>query len=526
MKLTLPPRVSPAQFGAAIKAFEGVVGKDWVMASDADRDAYADIYAPGSEEEWPASAAVAPASAEEVQAIVRLANAHKTPLWPISRGKNLGYGANAPRMPGSVVLDLGRMNRIFEVDPVLGYCVIEPGVGFFDLYDHIQREKLPLWMSVPGNAWGSVLGNALDHGIGYTPYGLHARNICGMEVVLPDGDMIRTNMGAMANNKAAHLFPFGFGPSWDQMFTQSNMGIVTKAGMWLMPAPASVLGLSIDIPKAEDIGWVIDTLAPLKISGVIDQSIFIPSWLGKVVLMGQRKDFWDKPGAIPENRVQGILTEHKLGYWHVSLRLYGDETLNKARAEIIRKAFAPHISTPFAEEWWHPGDPIVSVDPTMGVPSAVALQMGDWVGGRGAHMGFSPVVPATSAHVLDQMKRSRKIIADHDVDFYASFTIGGRFANNINMLMYDRDNPEQVANMRKLFDALVRDAAANGYGEYRTHLGWMDSVANTFDFNNHAQRRINERVKDALDPNGILAPGKQGVWPAVYRDLANKEQRA
>jgi 4-cresol dehydrogenase (hydroxylating) len=161
----------------------------------------------------------------------------------------------------------------------------------------------------------------------------------------------------------------------------------------------------------------------------------------------------------------------------------------------------------------------------MGVPSAVALQMGDWVGGRGAHMGFSPVVPATSAHVMDQLRRSRKIIADHDVDFYASFTMGGRFCNNINMLMYDRDNPEQVANMRKLFDALVRDAAANGYGEYRTHLGWMDQVANTFDFNNHAQRRLNERVKDALDPNGILAPGKQGVWPGAYRDQASKEQR-
>jgi 4-cresol dehydrogenase (hydroxylating) flavoprotein subunit len=525
VKLNLPPRISPAQFASAVKAFEGVVSKDWVMASDADRDAYSDIYAPGPESEWPASAAVAPASADEVQAIVRLANEHKTPLWPISRGKNLGYGANAPRMPGSIVLDLGRMNKIIEVDPALGYCVIEPGVGFFDLYEHIQREKLPLWMSVPGNAWGSVLGNALDHGIGYTPYGLHARNICGMEVVLPNGDLVRTNMGAMKGNKAAHLFPFSFGPSWDQMFTQSNMGIVTKAGLWMQPAPESVLGLSIEIPKEEDIGWVIDTLAPLKISGLIDQSIFVPSWLGKMVLKGQRRDFYDKPGAIPEARVQELLKEHKLGYWHVLVRLYGEESVNKAKAEIVKKAFAKHIKTPMAEEWWRTGDPIIAVDPTMGAPSAVALQMGDWVGGRGAHMGFSPVVPATSKHVLDQLRRSRKIIADHDTDFYASFTIGGRFANNINMLMYDRDNAKQTANMRKLFDALVRDAAANGYGEYRTHIGWMDQVASTFDFNDHAMRKLNEKVKDALDPNGILAPGKQGVWPAAYRDQANERQR-
>ena len=144
MKLTLPPRVSAASFQQALAGFERVVGKGWVLATDEDRDAYADIYAPGSENEWPASAAIAPASVEEIQAIVRLANEYKTPLWPTSRGKNLGYGASAPRMPGTIVLDLGRMNRILELDVGLGYCVIEPGVGFFDLYEHLQREKAPL----------------------------------------------------------------------------------------------------------------------------------------------------------------------------------------------------------------------------------------------------------------------------------------------------------------------------------------------------------------------------------------------
>jgi 4-cresol dehydrogenase (hydroxylating) len=92
--------------------------------------------------------------------------------------------------------------------------------------------------------------------------------------------------------------------------------------------------------------------------------------------------------------------------------------------------------------------------------------------------------------------------------------------------MYDRDNDTQVANMRRLFDALIDQTASAGYGEYRTHLGWMDKVNHSYDFNNGAQRRLNERVKDAIDPNGILAPGKQGVWPSAYRNMASKGGKA
>jgi 4-cresol dehydrogenase (hydroxylating) len=235
-----------------------------------------------------------------------------------------------------------------------------------------------------------------------------------------------------------------------------------------------------------------------------------------MVLKGQRKDFWDKPGAIPDWRVAELLKQYKLGYWQVALRLYGEEPVVKARAEVVKAAMKRHLDAAPVENWWRTGDPIGQYETTMGVPSAVPLQMSDWIGGRGAHMGFSPVVPATGKHVMDQLKRSRKIIADHDVDFYASFTIGGRFANNINMLMYDRDQPEMVANMRKLFDALIAETAKAGYAEYRTHLGWMDPVADTFGFNNQALRRMTETVKNALDPNGVIAPGKQGIWPAAY----------
>jgi FAD/FMN-containing dehydrogenase len=126
-----------------------------------------------------------------------------------------GYGGAAPRVRGAVVIDLGRrMNRILDIDPDDCTCLVEPGVTYFALYEEIQARGLKhLWVDVPDIGGGSILGNALDRGVGYTPYGDHWMMHSGMEVVLPTGEVIRTGMGALPGNNSWQLFPYGFGPT-------------------------------------------------------------------------------------------------------------------------------------------------------------------------------------------------------------------------------------------------------------------------------------------------------------------------
>ena len=516
-----PPNLTPAAFARALSAFAGAVGAQWVRSSEEDRGTYIDPYALGDGLNHATSAAVAPASVEEVQAIIRLANEHRVPLWPTARGKNLGYGWASPVMPGTVVLDLGRMNRILDVDTKFGHCLIEPGVGFYDLYNFLQENRIPLWMSIPGNAWGSVMGNALERGLGYTPYGDHASKICGMEVVLPSGELMRTGMGAMAGSKSWQAYQHGFGPSWDQALVQSNFGVVTKMGLWLMPEPEMTLRAKVELPNADDIEWAIDELHQLRLNNVVDHNFVFGNYLHDAAVLSQRSDWYDGPGALPDAVAEKIMAHYDIGWWKFSLSLFGQEGVVKAKEQIVRKAIEPHLGKPLEFVEWHRGEPIEQS--AAGRPSAVALQIVNWRGGRGGHMGFSPVMPPDGALARKQFRAMKTRFEEFGLDYYTSFTMGHRHINNVNLLLYDRDDADLVARTRSLFNTLIADAKASGYGEYRTHLDFMNPVAASFDFNGGVMARFNETVKNAIDPNGIIAPGKNGIWPTAYKPVGKGE---
>jgi FAD/FMN-containing dehydrogenase len=277
--MQVPPGVSSELFSQALKQFEDAIGKEWVFTSDEDMNLYRDAYSPfwHEEQDRVPSAAVAPVSVEQVQKIVRIANGHRIPLWTISTGRNLAYGGASPALSGSVMLDLKRMNRILEVNDKNHYALVEPGVSYFDLYSYIQEHKLNVWIDPADPGWGSPVGNSLERGGGRTPMRDHFAAVCGMEVVLANGDVVRTGMGALPGSKTWQQYKYGFGPSVDGIFSQSNFGVVTKMGIWLMPAPEAYRDGRVMVPKHDDLIPFMNTISCLMDSNILRGTMMLES---------------------------------------------------------------------------------------------------------------------------------------------------------------------------------------------------------------------------------------------------------
>ena len=207
MSVTLPASVSESAFSRAIDGFSAALGTDKVLTSDAARADFRDPFQHPASDDYMASAIVMPTTVEEVQEVVRVANEHRVPLWAHARGMNNGYGGPAPRVNGSVIVSLRNMNKVLEVNEESAYAVVEPGASWFDLYNAIQAGGHDLWLSCADIGWGSVVGNSLDNGCTYLPYGADFQAPCGMELVLASGEVLRTGMGALPNSRALAPLP-------------------------------------------------------------------------------------------------------------------------------------------------------------------------------------------------------------------------------------------------------------------------------------------------------------------------------
>lgn len=515
----LPPGVTASAFSKFLAAARSIVGADHVFADrNTQLRSYEDQYATTPRGTHLPGAALAPQNVGEIQKIVRAASDHGIPLWTISTGKNFAYGGPAPRQAGTVVLDLKRMNRIIEVNEKHAYAVVEPGVSYFDLYRHLRKIGSKLWIDPAAPGWGGVLGNLVDHGAGYTPYGDHLLMQCGMEVVLSDGTLVHTAMGALPGSKTTSLYKYGLGPWADGLFTQSNFGIVTRIGIWLMPEPPGYKPYMISFEKEDDLHEITERVRPLKLNMVIPNAATTVEMLWETAVQKQKRDYYTGKGPLPDSARKKIREDLRIGVWNFYGAAYGPPPIMDVNLELIRDTLA---SIPGAKWYWDEdrvGDVAWEYRKQLmrGIPNMVEYNLMNWIP-NGGHMDFSPISPVTGADAMKQYHLIRDRCNKAGFDYIGEMLVGWRDMHHIFCLLYSVVDEDEKKRAHALFEELVDAAAAAGYGEYRTHLDFMDKIAGTYGWNDGAQSRLHQRFKDKLEPRGILSPGKMGIWPKGAR---------
>ncbi|OJJ53623.1 hypothetical protein ASPSYDRAFT_162827 [Aspergillus sydowii CBS 593.65] len=539
----LPPGATKATFETAIKELVSAVGVSSVFVGEALAhyvDPY-DVYEDDELRRRVPSAAVTPGSMDELRQVLKIANEHAIPLWTFSRGKNLGYGGPAPVVSGSIALDLHRMNRILEVNDEFHYAVVEPGVTWTDLYNYCVENKKKVWPSTPSLGWGSVIGNTVDRGAGFGSNSNHHQCVAGCEVMLADGEVVRTGQFGISNSPSAFLSKFTYGPSIEGLFWQSNLGIVTKMSIWLTPQPTAFMSCTFNVPEFDDLEVMVDTLGLMRRNGVIPNVIWVGNIIEALCIRGRRRDYWHGKGPIPDWRVKELQKELNLSYWTARFGLYGPKRIIQAHFEEIQEILKEKAPTGELIGKCFTGDhgelldahsvPFEDGNVLVGVPSLMSIPLMSWPlredgVGKAAHGDYAPIIPSSGKMLLDWMRRTKPLFEASGLELMTDFFMHERHVVVTGMYSYDQYNPAEREAMHRLFHGLHEEAKDKGYGMYRGHIQHMDLIADLNDFNNHAYIKFVETLKDAIDPNGILAPGKQGIWPRRYRHLRRMTSNA
>lgn len=456
-----------------------------------------------------------PGSTAEVQTCLRIAQTHRVPVYPVSGGRNWGYGSRVPPRDGCVLMELARMNRILAYDEKLAYLTVEPGVSFRQAYTWLKERGSPLFITtIGGSPDASLIGNALERGDGRGPHADIFQHVCGLEVVLPTGERVETGMARFPNAHAAPVNRWGLGPSLDGLFSQSALGVVTRMTFWLVKKAPYLREFAFAVDEEPQLWELADRLQGLALEGTLRNSFYfwndvkalsvarqfpfeathgrvpLPGW----VLEGFRKDFgrWAVSGAIsaPDEEL-GALLERRLATAVEGLA---------RRLELPPRG--PDYESPFQGRptdanmtmtYWRKKEPM----PAEPHPDR----------DRCGFLWCSVAVPFTGEEARAACAIGSRVPRMFAFEpNLALLALSPRCLYAVVALAYDREAPGEDARALACYQALQREFVQAGYYPMRLGLqGFPEELPVGDD-----SRALLRRLKEAMDPAGILAPGRYG----------------
>ncbi len=450
-----------------VKQLQEIVGKRFVLTTPEDLLCYS---FDGTFAEFMPDLVVEPNTTEEVSQIMKLAYEHEIPI--IARGMGSGLAAATVPFGGGIVMPLNRMNRILEIDQENMIATVEAGVITIDLQNEVEKIGL-FYPPDPSSIKHSTIGGNIACNAGgprCLKYGVTGNYVMGLTVVLADGRMIKTG-GKTIKNVTGYNF--------SQLFTGSEgtLGIITEAILKLVAKPHYVRTAVAIFDRLDDASEAVN--AVLR-SGIVPATMELMDNTA-IVCIEEAMHL-----GLPVDK-EAILIIESDGF--------GQEGVQheiEAIASVCREAGAADVQVARNEKeraaLWKARR---SVSPSLA---------------RRAPNKLGEDISVPRSQIPEAVRRIKAISKRHGLPIVVFGHAGdGNLHPNI---LFDKRDPEQWERVEKIVAEIFEVAVDLGgtlsgeHGVGTLKLPYLENGVGKVSV------EMQQTIKQALDPKGILNPGK------------------
>ncbi|WAC07641.1 MAG: FAD-binding protein [Thermodesulfobacteriota bacterium] len=443
-----------------------IVGEDNILTSEEDLTCYS--YDAVNQKFCP-EAVVFPGSAEEIAAVLKLANQEQFAVIP--RGAGSGFTGGSLAILGGVVLVTSRLNRIIEINTENLTAVVEPGVVCGEFQKEAEKQGLYYPPDPASLAFSTLGGNVAEcaGGPSALKYGVTRDYVTGLEVALPTGEIITTGVQTIKGVVGYDLTRLIIG-------SEGTLAVITKIYLRLLPKPLSSITLSAFFKDLEDSAHTVSSVIRNKI---------VPAKL----------EFMDR------GSIECVNTYQNLGFPNETealllIELDGDPVAIENEAEKVKKICLEQGSfrverattTKEASNLWEVRRAIS--------PSLLLLNL--------TKMNEDVVVPRSKIpqliHRIEEIKKKFNLII---------ICFGHAGDGNIHVnAMYDEKTPGERDKTEKAIHEIFQEVITLGgtisgeHGIGITKAPFLTMELNDFEIG------LMKKIKRVFDPNDILNPGK------------------
>jgi 4-cresol dehydrogenase (hydroxylating) len=484
--------------------------------------------------------------------VLTLANELKFNIYPISTNKNWGYGSFNPKSGRpNVVIDLGRLCTITPTSKELGLITIEPGVTQQQLYEYLLHHDWPYMVPVTGaGPTCSLVSNAIERGYGITPHNDHFYSCTALKGYIPHPELCneRFESAISALDKSGHDFidktyKWGLGPYLEGLFTQSNLGIVSEMTLRLAPKPQYFCAFYIQIFNEQHFEEAVLLVQDMlkNYAGIVG-SINLMDLRRLISITAENPNGYNSSIVMSSAQVNTIRKNQNLPQWMVVGSIYGSRNIVKAAKKYIKQKahqlgkiyFSDSLTIKTATAASRYGllnfaifDKIKrqldslqeGIDIMLGIPNQVALPLPYWRNtkvrpNKASTMSpsqdecgllwYAPLLKMNPDSLQAFISFVRETTPKYNIEPFITFTnLKHDCVDSTVPLVFNLKDEAEVENAHDCLNELINEGAKLGFVPYR-----LDTKQQMKLDANHIFWKTTDKIKQALDPNKILAPDR------------------